>query len=1329
LTIANTTVSASTGTATIRFIGGATSNTITNANIQGSSTMAVGTNGGNIYFATDAVTANGNDNNTISNNNIGPAGANLPTKGIYGNGSTTTTAIGNSGIIVTNNNIFDIFGAAVTSSGIFTAGGCNTWSITNNRFYQTGTRTWTTGAVHNAINITNTSATSGAQGFTITGNIIGYATNTQTGTYNLTGSTGKFQGIFFSGITLGTVSNINNNTVASVSLTGVTSSGTTTATPFVGILVSAGVANASNNTIGSQTATGSLTVSTNTITATDVYGMFNFGSDAWTTTNNNIGGITANNAGATGAFVVYGMRCWTGSTVAWTTTSNLIGGTIANSIQNNSVSTAAQLIGMNQNAPPSTFTSNTIRNLTAAGGTGTTTAASVIGISSTGTTPSHTLSQNIIFNLSNTNATAATVVTGIQFNGATANLVERNLITALTSATTSTAAEVNGIRISGGTTVYRNNMINIGAGIANSIGTGATSGVSGIFEFLGTNTVIHNSVYIGGSPTAGIGASYAFNGQQTVNTRSFRDNIFFNGRSNVGATGSHYAVRVGGTAPNPSGLTVNNNVYFANGTGGVFGRFNNLDVLSLAAWQTAVGQDAASISADPLFVSTSDLHLQTGSPAIDVAFNLSVPNDFDGDSRPGMNALFDIGADEKDGIPAVTNDMQATAFIDPTNGGSKLQGSTFSPQASFTNNGTLGQSSVTVRYRILNAGMVEIYNNTFVIPSIATLATTTVTFPSTSIATAGTYTIKARAELAGDLAPANDEITGTFQVLAPLSGSYTVGAGGNYPSLTNNGGIFQALNNLGATSNITINVTTNLTGELGTNALNAVAGGFTVSMKPAPSVSPTISGAAPTCMITLNGVSGTTIDGSNVIGGTSKDMTFSNTSTTGATVCFQNAASSNIVKNSVIKGVSTGSNGVVFFSTVATGIIGNNSNTVENNDISGGATATAFGVFNLGTATAKNTANLIKKNRIFDFLTTGIRDNGNSAGNIYTQNEIFEVTTQTTDITGFRPSATSIDGFTFSRNFIHDLNTTSTGTVLGIHLFDTSTVATSEISNNMITLSAITPLTLRGIYDQTASGEKYNLFYNSVYLGGIVTGLSNSEAYNWSIASTTTAQNNIFMNARTGGTGKHYAYRTNTTLANLTSDFNDIYATGGTGNVFGNNGTVDVADLTTWKLAPTVGTGKDASSVSADPLFISTSNLHITLGSTALVDKGTPVSVLVDFDGSVRSLVGFAGGIPDIGADEALAPTAANASIRGRLLTPTGRGLMNAYVVITNTNTGEVRTARSTTLGYFNIQDLPTGDFYIISVNSKRYQFNNQSFTLGENIDDLVMTAIEGQQK
>lgn len=88
-----------------------------------------------------------------------------------------------------------------------------------------------------------------------------------------------------------------------------------------------------------------------------------------------------------------------------------------------------------------------------------------------------------------------------------------------------------------------------------------------------------------------------------------------------------------------------------------------------------------------------------------------------------------------------------------------------------------------------------------------------------------------------------------------------------------------------------------------------------------------------------------------------------------------------------------------------------------------------------------------------------------------------------------------------------------------------------------------------------------------------------------------------------------------------------------------------------------------------------------------------------------------------------LAPTAADASVRGRLLTPTGRGLSNATVILTDTNTGQVHYARSTSLGYFNFNNLESGDFYVLNVNSKRYTFESRSFTLDENIDDLVLTA------
>ena len=132
LIISNTTASATSGTSTIRFQTDAINNTITNCSILGSANAATGTNGGNIFFASAAVST-GNDGNTISNCNLGPAGANLPSKLIYFSGSSNTDpGTANSGISITNNNFFDYFSASLSSAAIDVNSGTTNISITNN---------------------------------------------------------------------------------------------------------------------------------------------------------------------------------------------------------------------------------------------------------------------------------------------------------------------------------------------------------------------------------------------------------------------------------------------------------------------------------------------------------------------------------------------------------------------------------------------------------------------------------------------------------------------------------------------------------------------------------------------------------------------------------------------------------------------------------------------------------------------------------------------------------------------------------------------------------------------------------------------------------------------------------------------------------------------------------------------------------------------------------------------------------------------------------------------------------------------------------------------
>jgi hypothetical protein len=206
----------------------------------------------------------------------------------------------------------------------------------------------------------------------------------------------------------------------------------------------------------------------------------------------------------------------------------------------------------------------------------------------------------------------------------------------------------------------------------NSSGTGVNTGcaINGINETSGTNNFSYNSVYVGGSPVSGAANTFAFRSSVTSNSRRYYNNIFFNGRSNNGSTGKHYAISVGGTSPLPSGLQCNYNDLFADGIGNVLGLFNSADRTTLASWQAATGKDTNSIAADPKFKnrngtsSTVDLHIDTSqSPPVSYAGIpiAGITNDFDSDTR---NVSYpDIGADEFSYTP-ISMTLNLTMFIE-----------------------------------------------------------------------------------------------------------------------------------------------------------------------------------------------------------------------------------------------------------------------------------------------------------------------------------------------------------------------------------------------------------------------------------------------------------------------------------------------------------------------------------------------------------------------------------------------------------------------------------------------------------------------------------------
>ena len=94
-----------------------------------------------------------------------------------------------------------------------------------------------------------------------------------------------------------------------------------------------------------------------------------------------------------------------------------------------------------------------------------------------------------------------------------------------------------------------------------------------------------------------------------------------------------------------------------------------------------------------------------------------------------------------------------------------------------------------------------------------------------------------------------------------------------------------------------------------------------------------------------------------------------------------------------------------------------------------------------------------------------------------------------------------------------------------------------------------------------------------------------------------------------------------------------------------------------------------------------------------------------------------------------LAPTAANATLAGSVVTSKGVGISRALVSILNTGTLERSTAMTNSFGNFTFDDLAVGSFYIITVQHKRYQFLNNTFgiTLQEDIKGIQFEAVEGE--
>lgn len=352
LTISNSNTAAP---ATLLIRADATSNLFQNATFTGSSISS-----GVIVFSNG--TSFGNDNNTINQCTITAEGSNLPLYGIRSSSTTGET----SGISITNNNISDYFNATVASAGISIGANNASWTITDNRLFQSASRSSSAVVTHRGIFIDNSAGTN----FTINNNIIGFANSLGTGTTTYTSSDDTRYAAIDLNLNGSSTHSLQGNTIAGINFSSTPPTGFTNSN-FYGIALTNGTYNIgtiTGNTIGATTAVGSITISslnTNTILGTGIY-IFS-GTGTIDCQNNNIGSITMS-VPASGNEIFYGLVGF--GTRTTTVSANTIGSTSTPSSINLTGGSGfnSSFVGINL-VPGSTITcsGNTIQNITNSG--------------------------------------------------------------------------------------------------------------------------------------------------------------------------------------------------------------------------------------------------------------------------------------------------------------------------------------------------------------------------------------------------------------------------------------------------------------------------------------------------------------------------------------------------------------------------------------------------------------------------------------------------------------------------------------------------------------------------------------------------------------------------------------------------------------------------------------------------------------------------------------------------------------------------------------------------------------------------------------------------
>ena len=481
----------------------------------------------------------------------------------------TTTANTNTILISQTNNSTSAATAAVIGINIQGVSPLATHTMSSNTVTvkQTGTGTFS-----NTIYYLN--LIGGAASLTVNGNVL----NTTGGSLN---TSGNINGIRQTAVMTGSM-NMNNNTVNM-------DCGTSSPAFLYGMQSNAASLLTSNNNMNNNTIT---LISNNTNAAGVTSGIVNYDNGTAAQIIKTLTGNTITITG--GAKTVRGMDLNYG-------TCNVGASGFPNTISISSSYVSPSLSGIYALNTTSAFSISYNDIATISSTAGGVNAPVLTGIYFNGVGSANNIFNNTIHGISTGAGSGTSSIKGIDIVTCTTVNVYNNFIYDLTTACTGASCAVIGINTIKASVFY-NNVISLGGNNSNSI-----YGLYDVGNAAYSPMFYYNTVYIYGNPTTGSNISAALYSAASTSTRSFKNNIFFNARSNSGASGKHFAAYFAYTSD--ANLTLcDYNSYVATGSGGVLGYHSDVysavnEISTIADWKTATGQDVKSNTNTPAFAS------------------------------------------------------------------------------------------------------------------------------------------------------------------------------------------------------------------------------------------------------------------------------------------------------------------------------------------------------------------------------------------------------------------------------------------------------------------------------------------------------------------------------------------------------------------------------------------------------------------------------------------------------------------------------------------------------------------------------------------------------